>query len=222
VWFVTGVLVLVATAAACNDDGRTLRPATPEQNASVSTTAPTTEPPTIPAGEEGAGAGIPVVPTVPPTATTTPPSDTGVPVLIAPWGDLGAIDPRFTCDGENVSPTLSWTAPPVGTVEIAITVTDDDAPGFVHWALAGLDPLSTALGEGRVPQFAIEAVNSGGTRGYTGPCPPAGEVHSYHYTVYFLGRQTEVRDGSPAEDLLAWLRANAFDSASVVGTYSRT
>jgi hypothetical protein len=153
--------------------------------------------------------------------STTVQSFPAAATVTAPWEDGGEIDVRHTCDGENISPSLTWTTPPDGTVEIAITVTDDAAPDFVHWTLAALDPLSTALGEGRVPEFAIQGLNSSGTLGYTGPCPPEGEVHTYHYTVFFLGQQTELPDGSPGLDLLAAIRASAFDSASVTGTYSR-
>ena len=229
----TASLVAVSVLASCNDDGRTMRPARPDQDASVSTTAPPTDPP-IPVGEEiGAdvddglddGLGAFTTVGVPSTvaggggvATTVAAFPTAA-VLPAPWEDGGAIDPRYTCDGENVSPALTWTAPPEGTVEIAIAVTDDDAPEVVLWTLAALDPLSTALGEGRVPEFAIQGVNSDAVLGYSGPCPPEGEVHTYRFTVFFLGQQTELPDGSPGVDLLGAMRASAFDSASVTGTY---
>ena len=224
----TASLVAASALASCNDDGRTMRPARPDQDASVSTTAPPTEPP-VPAGETadgglGAFTTVAVLPTAAPTdvVSTTVEAIPRAPALTAPWQDGAEIDVRYTCDGENVSPALTWTAPPAGTVEISITLTDDDAPDEVHWTLAALDPLSTALGEARVPEFAIEGLNSAGTPGYTGPCPPAGETHTYHYTVFFLGRQTELPDGAPGKDLLAAIRASAFDSASVSATYSRT
>jgi Raf kinase inhibitor-like YbhB/YbcL family protein len=213
------IIALIAVIAACNDDGRTMRPASPDQSASVSTTAPVTDPP-APGAADGE-LGVPPVTVVPPTVTTSPQAVPPLLVVSAPWPDGGVIDPHYTCDGENVSPFLAWTDPPEGTVEIAIVATDDDAPGFVHWALAALDPLSTSLGEARVPEFAIQGVNSAGTPGYTGPCPPRGETHTYHFTVYFLGRQTVLPDGAPGEDLLDAIRANAFDSASASGTYSR-
>ena len=68
--------------------------------------------------------------------------------LQAPWPSGGTIDVRFTCDGEDVSPALSWTAPPAGTVELALVVTDDDAGGFVHWAVGGIPAAAGAVSEG--------------------------------------------------------------------------
>jgi phosphatidylethanolamine-binding protein (PEBP) family uncharacterized protein len=40
----------------------------------------------------------------------------------------GAIPPRFTGDGPNVSPALSWNDPPPGTKAFALTLDDPDAP----------------------------------------------------------------------------------------------
>ena len=83
-------------------------------------------------------------------------------------------------------------------------MTDTDAPGFVHWVVAGLDPATTSLGEGAVPEDAIVALNSAGGLGYTGPCPPAGGgVHRYVVSVHFLATATEIESGALGEDLLA-------------------
>jgi phosphatidylethanolamine-binding protein (PEBP) family uncharacterized protein len=99
---------------------------------------------------------------------------------------------------------------------------DLDAPDFVHWAIAGLDPLSTSLGEGIVPEFAMEGINGTGQKGYTGPCPPAGETHQYRITVHYLSEQTELGDGAPGADLIASIEASTLASAFTTGTYSQS
>jgi hypothetical protein len=47
----------------------------------------------------------------------------------------GTIPRRHSCDGEDRSPPLSWTAPPTGSRSLALILDDPDAPGgrFVHW-----------------------------------------------------------------------------------------
>jgi Raf kinase inhibitor-like YbhB/YbcL family protein len=209
------VAVVVPAATACNDDGRTLRPARSDQNGSVSTLAPVTEP----------SDPIDIVEAIDDVTTTTPVESTSPPTelfVTAPFVEGGPIDARHTCEGDDVSPALSWSPAPEGTVEIAITMVDLDAPDFVHWALAGVDPLSTSLAEGAVPEFALQGINGTGQPGYTGPCPPGTETHQYRITVWYLGQQTELGDGAPGADLIASIEAMAFASAATTGTYSQS
>jgi hypothetical protein len=133
----------------CKNDGRTLPPPAPDQNQSISSLSETT----APDGSSGT-AGF----------DTTPPS-IGSLTLTAPWRDGADIDARHTCDGANLSPALSWSQAPEGTVEIAITLSDLDVPGFVHWAIAGISASSVAIGEDTVPLGAYEAANSSATPG---------------------------------------------------------
>lgn len=206
----------MVAAAGCNHDGRSLRPARPDQNVTISTTAaPTTVlPPDFGTASDGSvGAGV-----------TPSASESGVPLegvtVVAPWRDGAPIDARFTCSGDNVSPPLSWSAVPAGTTEIAITMTDQQAPSFVHWAVAGIDPTVTSIGEGELPTGAVQATNGNGATGYTGPCPPAPESHTYVITVHFLDSQTELGDGAAGTDMMLAIEAATFDSAQVTGTFS--
>lgn len=97
---------------------------------------------------------------------------------------------RFTCDGRDVSPPLRWTAPPRGTVSLALTVTDPDAPGgpFVHWRLTRISPSARALPEGS----RAGGRNGFGKTGYGGPCPPRGQAHRYVFELRALGRGGKV------------------------------
>ena len=51
------------------------------------------------------------------------------------FAEGAAIPQRFTCDGEDRSPPLSWSAPPEGTRALALVMDDPDAPSgvFTHW-----------------------------------------------------------------------------------------
>ncbi len=199
----TSACLVVLIAGGCRHDGRTLRPAGPGQQSSISTLA-------APSDTDGIGE----------------PSTTGLPLpagltVTAPWRDGAEIDPRYTCDGTNLAPALSWSAAPAGTVEIAITLTDVDAPDFVHWAIAGLSPSSTSIAEDTVPIGAYEGTNGNGVVGYTGPCPPAGETHNYLITVYYLGEASGSSDGAAGLDLIDALQSAELDEGSVTGSFSR-
>ncbi len=60
--------------------------------------------------------------------------------MVAPWQDGAEIPVLNTCDGDDVSPALSWTGVPDGAVEMALVVTDDNADGFFHWVVTNFDP----------------------------------------------------------------------------------
>jgi len=208
VLLLTSIPVLILIAGGCNDDGRTLRPAKPGQMSSISTTS-------APDTTGGAVIGQP----------TTTMTDGSFPAagltVIAPWREGAEIDPRYTCDGPNVAPALSWSAAPAGTAEIAITLTDFDAPGYVHWVIAGLADTAISINEQTVPFGAYEGTNSNGVIGYAGPCPPSGETHTYIMTVYYLFEPVDLSDGTPGLDLMDAIQAVELDEASVTGTFSR-
>ncbi len=132
------------------------------------------------------------------------------------------MDARYTCEGLNVAPALSWTAAPLGTAEIAITLEDLDSPTFVHWIIAGISPDTVSLAERTVPIGAYEATNGLGDIGYTGPCPPAGEEHLYLITVHYLGVPTGLLDGVPGDELFASIVTAEAATAEVTGTFSRS
>ena len=145
--------------------------------------------------------------------------------LIAPWLDGGSIDPRHTCDGEGVAPALSWADAPAGTVELAVSVIDDSvapATPTIHWVIAGINPNDISLIEANVPLGAVQATTSFNEIGFSAPCPIADSgIHEYKFTVYALNQQVELGDGTPAEDLLAFVQTVSIASADVIGTFRR-
>jgi Raf kinase inhibitor-like YbhB/YbcL family protein len=134
-----------------------------------------------------------------------------------------AIPQRLTCDGDNRSPPLAWSGVPPGTVELAVVVDDPDAPRgtYVHWVLVGLDPASTELAEGAVPQGARQLRNSAGKVGYTGPCPPGGWAHHYRFTIYALQRRAEVGADASPEAAIQAIEAAATARGRLIGTFGR-
>jgi Raf kinase inhibitor-like YbhB/YbcL family protein len=225
------VLLAVATTAlvtaACDTgDGKEMRAPTSDQRANqpTTTTSTTSTLPAIP-GELG-GVGTSILPAPLPggaaTASPTTAFPNAAPLSLAlPWADGGAIDARFTCDGADLSPLMTWTAPPAGTVELALLVTDDNADGYVHWAVAGIPPTAGEKGEGATITGAFEGVNDSGITGWSGPCPPAGGPHTYRFTLYALDQQAELPDGFTGAELAAIAEPAAVASAELTGTYTR-
>jgi hypothetical protein len=139
-----------------------------------------------------------------------------------PWGDGAAIPASFTCDGAGDAPLITWTAPPDGTVELAMSVTDSDADGFVHWLVVGLPAQAGSLGGGEPTAVGAEAVNSFGNPGWGGPCPPPGDgPHTYVFTLHLLDQQLELAADTPWNDLLTAVEAATAQTATFTGTYER-
>jgi len=143
-----------------------------------------------------------------------------------PPGD--AIPKKFTCDGRDVSPPLSWTHPPGGTLSLALIMDDPDAPvgTWVHWVLYDLPPDTRELAEGVAKQ---EPLPGGGRQGrndfrkigYGGPCPPPGKPHRYFFKLYALDAKLNLK-GSPAKaDLERAMQGHILAQAELMGRYGR-
>lgn len=139
-----------------------------------------------------------------------------------PWEPGAPIDAAYTCDGEEQAPLITWTAPPEGTVEIALSVIDEDFDGAVHWLVVGLPPEAGSAGGAEPLVVGSQATNDFDVAGWTGPCPPPGEgPHTYRFTLHALDQAVEVPPAAPAADLLAAVAASTFGAATFIGTYER-
>lgn len=141
------------------------------------------------------------------------------------FADGSPIPRRFTCDGPNISPTLTWEGAPEATASLALIVDDPDAPGgtFVHWVAWDIDGapaggLAEAIsGSADAPR---EGRNDFGRIGYGGPCPPSG-THHYRFTLYALDRTLSLGGSTTARQLRAAMAGHVLAEARLVGTYRR-
>ncbi|WP_433293310.1 YbhB/YbcL family Raf kinase inhibitor-like protein [Actinoplanes sp. CA-030573] len=95
------------------------------------------------------------------------------------------------CGDTSISPQLSWRGAPAATKSFAVTVFDVDAPtgsGFWHWTAWDIPATTRSLPTGAaLPAPSVNGVNDAGVNGYTGPCPPQGDItHHYVFTVVAL------------------------------------
>jgi Raf kinase inhibitor-like YbhB/YbcL family protein len=131
------------------------------------------------------------------------------------------IPERHTCDGEDVSPPLEWTAPPEGTVGLALCLDDPDAGRyqFTHWLAWSLPPAAGSLGEGEAAP--AEGRNDFGAPGYRGPCPPPGKPHRYVFTLYALDAEPELGASDRRLSFDKAIDAHVLGSTQLIGTYGR-
>lgn len=143
------------------------------------------------------------------------------------FGSGGPIPGRFTCDGEDVSPPLTWGGVPEGAASLALIMDDPDAPAgiWIHWVLydipAGLNglpegvPADELLSDGRA-----SGLNSWQRNGYGGPCPPSG-THRYFFRLYALDKMLGLPAGTTKDGLLDAMQGHILGQTEVMGTYAR-
>ena len=143
----------------------------------------------------------------------------------------GEIPLQYTCDGEDLSPPLAWSAIPAGTKSIAFIVDDPDAPDpkapkrvYVHWVLYNIPPdasgFAEAIAAARLPAGTREGLNDWGRTGYGGPCPPIGR-HRYFHKLYALDMVLPDLKRPTKSQLLAAMEGHVIARAELIGTYQR-
>jgi Raf kinase inhibitor-like YbhB/YbcL family protein len=137
----------------------------------------------------------------------------------------------FGCTGKNVSPSLTWQNPPVGTRSYAVTVYDPDAPtgsGWWHWVVFNIPPTMTSLPSGagdasggKLPAGVVQSRTDFGKPGYGGPCPPKGDKpHRYIFTVYALKVEHLDLDANASGAMVGYmLNANKIRAVSITSKY---
>jgi len=141
--------------------------------------------------------------------------------------DGGLIPARYTCDGPNVSPPLSWSGLPPGTKSLALVCEDPDAPGktWTHWVVYGIPPTTMQLAEGIVHEETLsnggkQGKNDFGKIGYGGPCPPSG-THRYFFKLSALDSEISLEPGATKDQLLGAIDGHVLAQGELMGKYKR-
>lgn len=137
------------------------------------------------------------------------------------------IPPKYTCDGIDISPPLSWNGAPDGVKTWALIVDDPDAPAkvWVHWVIYNIDSSITQLPEhipatGTLKNGAMQGLNDFRNYGYGGPCPPSG-THHYRFTLYALDTRLNLKPGASKPQLLKAMEGHILSEIRLIGLYKR-
>jgi Raf kinase inhibitor-like YbhB/YbcL family protein len=140
----------------------------------------------------------------------------------------GNIPSKYTCSGANVSPGLTWNAPPAGTQSFALIVFDPDAPGgtWIHWVVYNLPANAQRLEEGmpKTPEIAggaMQGTSSFEEIGYGGPCPPSGTPHHYHFKLYALNIRLNLKSGATHREVEQSMKGHILAETELIGLYQR-
>lgn len=141
-----------------------------------------------------------------------------------------AIPTKYTCNGDNVSPPLSWSWAPAGTKSFVLIIDDPDAipvAGFIwdHWivydipsSISSLAEDAGKIGDANLPAGAKHGKNSSDRLCYDGPCPPPG-THRYYFKLYALDIETINPTNTKKEGIDAGMRGHILGETVLMGTY---
>jgi len=141
-----------------------------------------------------------------------------------------SIPAKYTCTGKNVSPALTWSEPPAGTLSFTLIMDDPDAPmgTWVHWVLYNIPAERRSLEED-LPVTGknvantngiFVGTNSSGSIRYDGPCPPGG-THRYYFKLYALDSQIGMLPGATKEEILREMKGHILAQGELMGTFSK-
>lgn len=138
------------------------------------------------------------------------------------------IPKKYTKDGDDVSPPLSWSKGPDGTKSYAIDCEDPDAPGgtWWHWIMFNLAPEATSLAENQAKsassaQGVLQGSNDFHKPGYNGPAPPAGKVHHYYFKVMALDTKLSLSENADKDAFKKALKGHVLAEGRLTGVYKR-
>jgi Raf kinase inhibitor-like YbhB/YbcL family protein len=141
----------------------------------------------------------------------------------------GEIPRKYTCNGENVSPLLSWSETPLHARSLALIADDPDAPTgtWTHWIIWNIPAHTTSLPESvptnqeSLATGAHQGRNDFGRIGYGGPCPPPGRPHRYFFRLYALSTALDLKPGAARSKLESAMNPHILAHAEWMGVFKR-
>ncbi|MGI8509061.1 MAG: YbhB/YbcL family Raf kinase inhibitor-like protein [Gemmatimonadaceae bacterium] len=144
----------------------------------------------------------------------------------------GSIPPRYTCEGDDISPPLEWSGAPDGTRSFVLIVDDPDAPDpahpqrtYVHWVLynipAGVVELHENASAKGLPDGAAQGSNDWENASFGGPCPPIGR-HRYFFKLYALATELNGLTNPTKADVEQAMEGHVLAKAQLVSTYEKS
>lgn len=134
------------------------------------------------------------------------------------------IPTKYTCDGANISPHISWQDLPADTKSLVLIVEDPDAPAgtWDHWVLFNIPPTTKELPENiqNLPTGTTMGNNSYRVGTYRGPCPPDKE-HRYIFKLYALDQVLTLPEGATKSEVASAMNKHVLGTAELIGRYNR-
>ena len=138
------------------------------------------------------------------------------------FNNNGLLPEEYTCDGDDISPPLSFGKIPDNATSMVLIVDDPDAPmgTFVHWLVWNIPSNITGFSKGEKIPYP-QGINDFGNIGYNGPCPPIGSTHHYYFKIYALDTILDLKEGADVNDLTNAMSGHVLAEGQIMGKYGR-
>ena len=141
----------------------------------------------------------------------------------------GDLDDKFTQNGDNMSPGISWSKGPQGTLSYVVLAEDSGVnrkDPIVHWVIYNIPSTTTNLPQNiptdtTLENGAMQGKNIRGTAGYIGPKPPAGQSHPYHFQVFALSSRLQLDPATADRNaVVAAMKNRVLAAGDIVANYT--
>jgi Raf kinase inhibitor-like YbhB/YbcL family protein len=151
----------------------------------------------------------------------------GLTLTSTSWQDGGEIPVKYAQAGMSVSPALSWTNVPMGTVEFALIMNDPEpvqrgsaTADILHWMVVKIPATATSIAEGAGNAGGQLPAGSRVITAYRGPgAPAAGPPHHYTLTLYALNAPLELADNAGRPEVMAAMEGKVLARGIFNGRY---
>ena len=144
-----------------------------------------------------------------------------------PGSSKGTLPVAYTCDGQSLSPALTWAGAPKGTASYAIVMDHVPPDGGHHWYLLewGIPVGTRAIPAGSTTSGVLGGNSVNRDIGYAPPCSKGPGAKTYTITVYALSATPALPTSSSAsvtrDQLLSAISGITLSKAVLDVTYTR-
>jgi len=154
-------------------------------------------------------------------------------LMTSAFADGSVIPDKYTQAGQSISPELSWTNVPMGTMTFVLLFHDPDVAlqrnlnDVTHWIAWNIPGTATKLEEGvkegaTLPDGMIQGKNQRQTNGYMGPGAPAnGPDHHYTFELFALDIKLDLAPDAPRADVMKAMEGHILGKAVWEGRFHR-
>ena len=137
------------------------------------------------------------------------------------------IPEKYTCEGKEINPPLSWTDVPPKTASLVLIMDDPDVPSYirkdqmwVHWVIYNIPPTVTEILENASSLPGVLGKGTEGKMAYQGPCPPDRE-HRYFFKLYALDALLKLPPGATKKEVEQKMARHVIAKSELIGVYCK-